>query len=151
MGFFQKISSGLKKTRDSVISQIQSMLHSFTKIDEDLFEELEELLIMGDVGMTTAEMICDELRSRVKEQGVTDPQAVTALLQDIVAEMLGGGETLDLESKPSVILVIGRNDIVVRFLNNKLHYISRTINSDASRSVLCIKNRYGNKRAVSRL
>ena len=111
MGLFQKISSGLKKTRDSVISQINSMLHSFTKIDEDLFEELEELLIMGDVGMTTAESICEELRARVKAEGVTDPKQVTNLLQDIIAEMLGGGEGLNLESKPSVILVIGVNGV----------------------------------------
>ena len=111
MGFFKKISEGLKKTRDSVVKQIDSMLKSFTRIDEDLFEELEELLIMGDVGMPTAEKICGELRSRVKERGETDPQKVTELLEEIVTEMLSGGEELHVSTQPSVILVIGVNGV----------------------------------------
>ncbi len=108
---FQKISAGLKKTRDSVVRQIDSMLKSFTKIDEDLFEELEELLIMGDVGMVTAERICSALRQRVKQEGITDPAAVTGLLKEIVADMLRGGEELHLSTKPSVVLVIGVNGV----------------------------------------
>ena len=64
MGLFAKIKEGLKKTRDSVVGQIDSMLKSFTKIDEELFEELEELLVMGDVGITTSQKICEELRKR---------------------------------------------------------------------------------------
>ena len=111
MGLFQKISSGLKKTRDSVVRQIDSMLKSLTKIDEELFEELEELLIMGDVGMVTAERICTALRQRVKQEGVTDPAAVTGLLKEIVAELLRGGEELSLSTKPSVVLVIGVNGV----------------------------------------
>ena len=108
---FQKISAGLKKTRDSVVRQIDSMLKSFTKIDEDLFEELEELLIMGDVGMVTAERICSALRQRVKQEGITDPAAVTGLLKEIVADMLRGGEGLHLSTRPSVVLVIGVNGV----------------------------------------
>ena len=108
---FQKISAGLKKTRDSVVRQIDSMLKSFTKIDEDLFEELEELLIMGDVGMVTAERICSALRQRVKQEGITDPAAVTGLLKEIVADMLRGGEELHLSTRPSVVLVIGVNGV----------------------------------------
>ena len=73
MGFFEKIRDGLKKTRDALFGRIDKMLKSFTKIDDDLFEELEELLVMGDVGMYTAEKICDELKKRVKEEGITDP------------------------------------------------------------------------------
>ena len=65
MGLFAKIKEGLKKTRDSVVGQIDSMLKSFTKIDEELFEELEELLVMGDVGITTSQKICEELRKSV--------------------------------------------------------------------------------------
>ena len=71
MGFFDKIKAGLKKTRENISSQIHSMLHAFTKIDEELFEELEELLVMADVGVNTAERICDTLRARVKERGIT--------------------------------------------------------------------------------
>lgn len=108
---FQKISAGLKKTRDSVVRQIDSMLKSFTKIDEDLFEELEELLIMGDVGMVTAERICSALRQRVKQEGITDPAAVTGLLKETVADMLRGGEELHLSTRPSVVLVIGVNGV----------------------------------------
>ncbi len=111
MGIFAKIKAGLKKTRESISSSIESMLHSFTSIDEELFEELEELLIMGDVGMPTAEKICGLLRQKVKEQGVKDPQEIYGLLQGIVADMLRGGQELELHTRPSVILVIGVNGV----------------------------------------
>ena len=109
MGLFSKIKEGLKKTRESISSQISGMLHSFTKIDEELFEELEELLVMGDVGVTTAGHICDTLRRRVKEEGVKDPNAIMGLLQETVAEMIRGGEELNISTRPSIILVIGVN------------------------------------------
>lgn len=111
MGFFSKIGAGLKKTRDSIMGSVNSMLHAFTKIDEELFEELEEILIMGDVGAATAGRICEELRRRVKEQGITDPEKIKGLLVDIVADMLRGGQELHLDTKPSVILVIGVNGV----------------------------------------
>lgn len=111
MGFFSKIKEGLKKTREAVVVQIDSMLKSFTKIDEELFEELEELLVMGDVGVPTAENICDELRSRVKKEGITDPAKINVLLEEIVSEMLNGGEDLDISTSPSIILVIGVNGV----------------------------------------
>jgi fused signal recognition particle receptor len=111
MGFFNKIKEGLKKTRNVVMGQIDSMLKSFTKIDEELFEELEELLVMGDVGVPTAEKICDELRSRVKKEGVTDPAMINTLLEEIISDMLKGGEELDLSTSPSIILVIGVNGV----------------------------------------
>ncbi len=111
MGFFDKIKEGLKKTRDSITGQIDTMLNSFTKIDEELFEELEELLIMGDVGTTTSAKICEELRVRVKKNGVTNPSEVHGLLQEIVSEMLSGGQELQLTTKPSVILIIGVNGV----------------------------------------
>lgn len=111
MGLFSKIKEGLKKTRDSVIGQIDSMLKSFTKIDDELFEELEELLVMGDVGVATAEDICEKVKVRVKETGTTDPAEIRVLLQEVVAEMLTGGQELNLNTKPSVILVIGVNGV----------------------------------------
>ena len=80
MGFFNKIKEGLKKTRDAVIGQIDSMLKSFTKIDDELFEELEELLVMGDVGVPTAEKICEELKKRVKKEGIKNPNEIHRLL-----------------------------------------------------------------------
>lgn len=111
MGLFSKIKEGLKKTRDTVVGQIDSMLKSFTKIDESLFEELEELLVMGDVGIHTAEKICEELRKKVKKEGVTNPMEVHRLLESIVADMLEGGQELNIGTKPSVILVIGVNGV----------------------------------------
>ncbi len=111
MGLFDKIKEGLKKTRDAVSRQISLMLHSFTRIDEDLFEELEELLVMGDVGVTTAEKICSELRRHIKEKGITDPAFIMDEIQEIVREMIGGGEELRVSTSPSVILVIGVNGV----------------------------------------
>ncbi|MBR5372899.1 MAG: signal recognition particle-docking protein FtsY, partial [Oscillospiraceae bacterium] len=109
MGFFQKIRDGLKKTRDSVIKGLRRLLGSFTKIDEELFERLEETMIMGDMGAETAMQICDTLRDRVKERGITNPADIMDLIQEIIAEMMGEDEGLDLSTKPSVILVIGVN------------------------------------------
>ena len=111
MGLFSKIKEGLKKTRKAVMGQIDSMLKSFTKIDEELFEELEELLVMGDVGVKKKKKICDELRSRVKKEGVKDPAMINGMLQEIITEMLSGGEELDLSTSPSIILVIGVNGV----------------------------------------
>ena len=111
MGFFDKIKNGLKKTRESVTEQISTMLHSFTSIDEELFEELEELLVMGDVGVSTAGRICDSLRQQVKKQGIKDPEQIYSLLEATVADMIRGGEELNLGTKPSVILVIGVNGV----------------------------------------
>ena len=111
MGFFGKISQGLKKTRDSLMNSVSSVLKGFTRIDDELFEELEEILVMGDVGANTAAHICQTLRSQVKEQGITDPNAIRSLLKNIVADMLEGGQELTLNTKPAVILVIGVNGV----------------------------------------
>lgn len=111
MGFFSKIKNGLKKTRDAIVGRIDEMLKSFTKIDDDLFEELEELLVMGDVGIHTAEKICEELRIRVKKDGITEPSKIHGLLAEVISEMLQGERELDISTKPSVILVIGVNGV----------------------------------------
>lgn len=111
MGLFSKIKEGLKKTRTGIFGKINSVLNSFTKIDEELFEELEEILLMGDVGVKTAEYICEELRVRVKKEGITDPNEIQGLLNSIVADILKGGQELSINTKPSVILVIGVNGV----------------------------------------
>ncbi len=111
MGLFNKIGEGLRKTRESLMGTVSSMLHAFTRIDEELFEELEEILIAGDVGVATAGAMCERLRERVKEQGVTDPAVIRDLLKEIVQEMLAGDSDLKLNTKPSVILVIGVNGV----------------------------------------
>ena len=111
MGFFSKIKEGLKKTRSNISDGITNILNSFTKIDEDLFEELEELLVMSDIGVETSVKICDELRVRVKRDGVTDTGKIKNIMHDIIVEMLGEDKSLNLDTKPSVILVIGVNGV----------------------------------------
>ena len=109
MGFFSKIKDGLKKTKESMVKKMQKVVNSFTKIDEELFEQLEETMIMSDMGVETSVQICEELRKRIKERGITDPSVIMELIQEIVAEMMGDDIELDLSSKPSVIMVIGVN------------------------------------------
>ena len=109
MGFFSKIKDGLKKTKESMVKKMQKAVNSFTKIDEELFEQLEETMIMSDMGVETSVQICEELRKRIKERGITDPSVIMELIQEIVAEMMGDDIELDLSSKPSVIMVIGVN------------------------------------------
>lgn len=109
MGFFSKLKEGLKKTKDSMVKKMQKVVNSFTKIDEELFESLEETMIMSDMGVETSEEICQRLRKRVKEEGVTDPSLIMGLIQDIIREMLGTDTELDIENKPAVIMVIGVN------------------------------------------
>ena len=111
MGIFSKINKGLKKTRDSFMNAVTGILNSFTKIDEDLFEELEETLIMSDIGVKTACHITDELRKKVKETGITDPKDIYSELYKIVADIVGQGEPLNLKTKPSIIIVIGVNGV----------------------------------------
>ncbi len=109
MGFFDKLKEGLKKTKDSFVSKVEVLVNSFTKIDEDFFEELEETLILSDIGAETSCDICDRLRAEVKRTGTTDPAEVKGLLKNIIADILSGNHELDFSTKPAVILVIGVN------------------------------------------
>lgn len=111
MGLFSKISEGLRKTRDSISGAIGSMLSSFTKIDDELFEELEEILIMSDIGAVTSAKICDTLKKRVKEEKIKDPEEIKKLLSQTVAEMVKGDRELKLSTKPSFVFVIGVNGV----------------------------------------
>lgn len=111
MGFFDKIKTGLQKTKNNMVNKVELLINSFTKIDEDFFEELEETLIMSDVGVATSTKICDRLRAKIKETGETDPKRIKGLIKEIVSEMLAGGEELNINTKPSVILVIGVNGV----------------------------------------
>ncbi len=111
MGFFDKIKNGLKKTKDSMIKQVESVINSFTKIDEDFFEELEETLIMSDVGVQTSTHICDRLRVKIKETGETNPANIKQMIKDIILEILGETNKLNLSTKPTIILVIGVNGV----------------------------------------
>ncbi len=111
MGFFSKIKAGLQKTRNSISESVNSIINSFTKIDEEFFEELEEILIMADIGAATSTEICDKMRAKIKETGETDPNAIKGMMKEIISQMLGETEDLDLSRKPAVILVIGVNGV----------------------------------------
>jgi fused signal recognition particle receptor len=123
MGLFSKLKEGLRKTRDSLAGGVNRVVNSFTKIDEDFFEELEETLILADIGAQTADEVCDKLRSEIKRMGAKDTSEITGMLKAILAEILTGNNDLKLYSDfggdkaespagvrcPGVILVIGVN------------------------------------------
>ena len=109
MGIFSKFKEGLKKTKDSMINKMHRVVNSFTKIDEELFEQLEETMIMSDIGVETSLEICNRLRKRIKEEGITDPALIMDLIQDIVSDMIGEDSPLNMSTTPSIIMVIGVN------------------------------------------
>ena len=111
MGFFDRLKAGLSKTKDAFVSQVDNLFKSFVKVDEELFEELEELLICSDIGVNTTEEILEKLRDIVKDERMTDGEDVKNALKGILAEMVGCGTPLDLSTTPSVILVIGVNGV----------------------------------------
>lgn len=108
-GFFAKIRDGLRKTKDAMVSRMQQVLGGFTKIDDDLFDELEETMITSDLGPETSVQICETLRKRVKERGVKDPQEIMGMIQEIIGEMLGEDQTLEYPTQPTIVMVIGVN------------------------------------------
>ena len=111
MGFFDKLKQGLLKTKNAIVGKIDDIIQRFTKVDEELVEELEELLISADVGVMTTEEILDELRDTVKDQRIKEPEQVKEELFSILRRMIGEHEALNLSTKPSVILVIGVNGV----------------------------------------
>ena len=111
MGFFDKLKSGLAKTKNSFFGQISEVVKSFRKVDEDLLEELEELMICADMGAETTESIIDVLRDRIKEEKITESDDVLKTLKEILRGHVGEGEPLHITTTPSVILVIGVNGV----------------------------------------
>ena len=111
MGFFDKLKAGLAKTKNAVFGQVNEVVKSFRKVDEELLEELEEVMICADMGAATTERVIDELRDRIKSERIKDAEDVKAALAEILRDMVGEGEELHLETSPSVILVIGVNGV----------------------------------------
>ena len=109
MAFLDKLKAGLQKTKNALFSPIDQMLKAFTKVDEDLLEELEEMLICADVGAGATDEIIEKLRDDIKEERIKDADEVRAFLKNTLKEMIGEGGPLVLDTKPSVILVIGVN------------------------------------------
>lgn len=111
MGIFSKIKENLQKTRDNITKKIDGIVKSFTKIDEEFFEELEEILISSDVGVSTSELICEKLKAKVKSLGETDPEKIKDLLKEVITEVISDENELKIETKPSIILVVGVNGV----------------------------------------
>lgn len=111
-GFFKRLVSGLTKTRDSIVSGMDSIFHGFSSIDEDFYEELEEVLIMGDLGVHTTMEIMDELRRKVKEDHIKEPMELKQVLIDSIKAQMDVGETAyEFENRTSVVFVIGVNGV----------------------------------------
>ena len=111
MGLFKRINQGLKKTRDNMTGAINAALYGKNEIDDDFYDELEEILVMSDVGVTTAMEIVERLRDSVFKKNLRKAKDVKKEIKNIVSELLSGGETIDMITVPSVILVIGVNGV----------------------------------------
>ena len=109
--FWSRVKAGLSKTKSALFGQIDDLLKNFVKVDEDLLEELEEILICADVGVNATELIIERLREQIKDGRLKEKEQVTTALQELLKEMIGEGEPLKLDTKPSVILVIGVNGV----------------------------------------
>lgn len=111
MGFFDKLKAGLAKTKNALFGKLDQLFRGFSKVDEDMLEELEEVLITADVGVGPTEKIIDGLRGKIRAEKITEPEKVKTALEEILVSMIGEGEPLVLDTKPSVILVIGVNGV----------------------------------------
>ena len=125
--FRRKMNRGMQKTRDNLAGNLDNVLGSFESIDEDLYEELIEVLVMSDVGVVTSEAIVEETKERVKTQGITAPSEVREVIKQVVSDMLGKDETIDFLTTPAVILVIGVNGVGKTTTIGKMaHYFEST-------------------------
>ena len=125
MGFFDKITAGLKKTRDSLMGRLEDIAAGFTRVDEDFFDELEETLILADVGVPVTERVMEELRNRVKHAGATESSAALEILKEILTGLHGEAGALDLSTRPSLVLVIGVNGVGKTTTIGKMaHYLT---------------------------
>ncbi len=111
MGIFSKINKGLQKTRLSMAGAIDNVLHGVNEITDEMFDDLEEILVMGDVGVTTATEIIDRLRAKVAKENLRNGKQVRQAIKEIVAELIDGGEQMEMVTMPSIILVIGVNGV----------------------------------------
>lgn len=111
MGFFDRLKEGLRKTKESVFGQVNDIFKYFVKVDEEMLEELEDTLIASDVGINVTEEIIEELRDKIKSNRISEPDEAKQALMEILEEKIGENEALKLDTKPSVILVIGVNGV----------------------------------------
>ena len=111
-GFFKRLVEGLSKTRDNIVSGIDSIFSGYSSIDDDFYEEIEEILVMGDIGINTTNAIIDRLKEQVAEKHIKDPSQCKQLLMDSIKEQMAVGETAyEFENRKSGVLVIGVNGV----------------------------------------
>ena len=112
MGLFSRLKEGLSKTRDNIVSGIDSVFSGFSKIDDDFYEELEETLIMGDIGVRATDEIIEDLREKVKENKIKEPKECKQLLIDTIKEKMNLGENAyEFEKRKSIVMLIGVNGV----------------------------------------
>ncbi len=111
MSFFEKLKNGLSKTKSSIFGQVNNLFKAFVRVDEELLEELEELLIAADVGFESTEEIIEKLRNKIKDERISSVEETRDALIEILKGMIGSGEELNLSTQPAVILVIGVNGV----------------------------------------
>lgn len=120
MGFFNNLKAGLSKTKDSFNDKINNVFSNFRKVDEEMLEELEEVLIMSDIGVDTSTKIIDELRNKIKKEKIINDEDVKIALKSIMKEILDVGDSeLHLNTTPSIILVVGVNGVRKNYINRK--------------------------------
>lgn len=118
MGFFEKLKNGLGKTRDSFSEKMNNVFSNFRKVDEELLEELEEILIMSDIGVETSTKIIANLRDRIKKEKITEQEQVKNTLKEEMIKILDEpNKELKLNTKPSIILVVGVNGVRKNYIN----------------------------------
>ena len=111
-GFFKRLVEGLAKTRDNIVSGIDAIFSGFSSIDDDFYDEIEEILVMGDIGINATTSIIDDLKQKVKEQNIKEPSECKQLLIDSIKSQMNVGETAyEFENRKSVVLVIGVNGV----------------------------------------
>ncbi len=120
MGFFEKLKNGLGKTRDSFSEKMNNVFSNFRKVDEELLEELEEILIMSDIGFDASSKIIANLRDRIKKEKITEQEQVKSTLKEEMIKILDEpNKELKLDTKPSIILVVGVNGVRKNYINRK--------------------------------
>ena len=135
MGFFDKIKAGLAKTRNAMANTVGSVFSGFSEIDDDFYDELEECLILADLGVETATKAVEELRERVRDQRIKDTEGARVALREVLTDMLNVGPSqLDLSTKPSVVLVIGVNGVGKTTTIGKL---SAQLKAEGKKVLLC--------------
>ena len=150
-GFFKRLVEGLTKTRNNIVSGIDSIFSGFSAIDDDFYEEIEEILIMGDLGINATTAIIEDLKQKVKEQHIKEPAACKELLIDSIKAQMNVGETAyEFENRQSVVLVIGVNGVGKttshRKTGRKIKRPGKESNSGGSRYVPC-----GSRRTADRM